>query len=152
MLLQRTWTGTIPPSVGGFATPCWESLAEAWDASPDPSSAIATLGPTAVEFGHDGYETDGASLDVEDHQFGWHLRPKVEVGAYSIEWRPVTNGQFYEYWTAAEGKVSMPKSWVNQNGNVMVSNWPTSNRRRARMLRLSANPYPRSALFLDRFR
>ena len=142
MLLQRTGTGTIPPSVGGFATPCWESLAEAWDTAPDPSSATATLGPTTVELGHDDLETDDSSLDVKDHEFGWdneHPRRDVEVGTYRIEWRPVSNGQFYEYWKTAEGKVPMPKSWVNQNGHVMVSNWPVYNHLRARMLRHSAN-------------
>ena len=126
MLLQRTGTGTIPPSVGGFATPCWESLAEAWDASPDPSSATVALGPTTVELGHDDFATDDVSLDVRDHEFGWdneHPRCKVEVGAYCIEWRPATNGRFYDYWKEGEGRVSMPKSWVNQNGHVMVSNW-----------------------------
>jgi len=125
MLLQRTGAGTNAPSVGGFATPCWESLAEAWDASPDPSSTTVTLGPTTVELGHDDFETDDASLDVRGHEFGWdheHPRRKVEVGTYRIEWQPVTNGQFYEYWKAAEGRVSMPKSWINQNGHVMASN------------------------------
>jgi len=147
MFLQCTGTGTILPSIGGFVTPFWESLAKAWDAFPDPSSATATLGPTTVEFSHDNYETDSASLDLDNHQFGWHLRRKVEVGTYCIEWRPVTNGQFYEYWKVAEGKVSMLKSWVNQNGHVMVSNWPMSNRHHAQMLRRSANTYQICTLF-----
>ena len=127
MLIQRAGNGTIPPSAGGFATPCWESLAELWDAAPNPTNAAVTLGPTSVELGHDDSEADDGSLDVRDHEFGWdneHPRRKVEVGAYRIEWRPVTNGQFYEYWKAAEGKVLMPKSWMHQNGHVMVSNWP----------------------------
>jgi len=116
-------TGTIPPSVGGFATPCWESLAEAWDATPAPISATVTLGPTTVELGHDDYEADDETLDVRDHEFGWdneHPRRKVDVGEFRIEWRPVTNGELYEFWKAAEGKVPMPKSWVMDNGNVMV--------------------------------
>ncbi|KAH9991248.1 DUF323 domain-containing protein [Russula vinacea] len=123
MLIQRAGTGTIPPSVGGFTTPCWESLAEAWDAAPEPSSVTVALGPATIELGHDDYQADDGSLDVRDHEFGWdneHPRHKVDVGEFRIEWRPVTNGQFYEYWKTAEGKVPIPKSWVMHNGNIMV--------------------------------
>jgi formylglycine-generating enzyme required for sulfatase activity len=125
MLIQRAGTGTVPPSVGGFVTPCWDSLAEAWDATPAPNSATVTLGPTTVELGHDDYEAHDASLDVRDHEFGWdneHPRRKVNVSEFRIEWRPVTNGGFYKFWKAAEGKVPVPKSWVMNNGNVMVRN------------------------------
>jgi hypothetical protein len=62
--------GTIPPSVGGFSTPCWESLAEEWDATPAPMSTTITLGPATVQLGHDDYEADDGSLDVRDHEFG----------------------------------------------------------------------------------
>ncbi|KAI0252125.1 C-type lectin protein [Lactifluus subvellereus] len=123
MLIQRTGTGTVPSSVGGFATPCWESLAETWDATPPPINTTVTLGPTTVEPGHDDYEAHDASLDVRDHEFGWdneHPRRKVDVGEFRIEWRPVTNGEFYEFWKAAKGNVPMPKSWVMNDSNVMV--------------------------------
>ena len=126
MLIQRAGTGTIPPSVGGFATPCWESLVEAWDAAPVPSCDTVTLGPATVELGHDDPEEDDSSLDVKDHELGWdneHPRREVEVGEFRMEWRPITNGQFYEYWKSAEGKVPMPKLWVIQDGQVMVRNW-----------------------------
>jgi formylglycine-generating enzyme required for sulfatase activity len=103
-------------------------LAEVWDAAPEPPSVTVTLGPTTVELGHDDFEADDASLDVRDHEFGWdneHPLHKVDVGEFRIEWRPITNGQFYKYWKTAEGKVSMPKSWVTQNGDIMVSIFPT---------------------------
>jgi len=124
MLIQRAGTGTIAPSVGGFATPCWESLAEVWDAAPLPPSATITLGPATVKLGHDDFEADDASLYVKDHEFGWdneHPRREIDVGKFRIEWRPITNGQFYEYWKSAEGKVLMPKLWILQDGQVMVS-------------------------------
>jgi L-histidine Nalpha-methyltransferase / hercynylcysteine S-oxide synthase len=127
MLIQRAGTGTNPPSVGGFATPCWESLAEDWDAAPEPPSVTVTLGPATIELGHDDFEADeadDANLDVKDHEFGWdneHPQHKVDVGEFRIEWRPISNGQFYEFWKTAEGKVTMPKSWVVQNGEVLVS-------------------------------
>lgn len=126
MLIQRAGTGTIPPSVGGFATPCWASLAEVWDAAPLPSSPTITLGPATVELGHDDFEADDASLDVRDHEFGWdneHPQREIDVGEIRIEWRPITNGQFYEYWKSAEGKVLIPKLWIIQDSQVMVSNF-----------------------------
>jgi len=123
MLIQRAGTGTFPPTVGGFATPCWESLAEAWDAAPNPSSPTVVLGPATVEIGHDDFEANDASLDVKDYELGWdneNPRHKIDVAEFRIEWRPITNGQFYEYWKTAEGKVAIPKSWVKHNGSVMV--------------------------------
>ena len=95
MLTQRAGAGTIPPSVGGFVTPCWESLAEVWDAAPLSSSPTITLGPATVELGHDDFEADDASLDVRDHKLGWdneHPRRWIDVGEIRIEWRPITNG------------------------------------------------------------
>jgi hypothetical protein len=74
------------------------------------------------------------------------------VGEFRIEWRPVTNGQFYEYWKAAEGKVPMPKSWVMQNGNVMVSHLPKRYLFAVASCLYSFLRTPRSALYMDRFR
>jgi formylglycine-generating enzyme required for sulfatase activity len=157
MLIQRAGTGIIPPSVGGFATPCWESLAEVWNATPDPSNATVTLGPAAVELGVNDFEAEDNTLDVKDHEFVWdneHPKHKVDVGEFCIDWRPITNGQFYEYWKAAEGKVPMPKSWVMQSGNVMVCRYLSCIYCRGQLLMLffSANVTVRSALFMDRFR
>jgi formylglycine-generating enzyme required for sulfatase activity len=126
MLIQRAGSGTIPPSVGGFASPCWESLVEAWDAAPVPSCDTVALGPATVELGHDDPEEDDSSLDVKDHELGWdneHPRREVEVAEFRIEWRPITNGQFYEYWKSAKGKVPMPKLWMIRDGQVLVRNW-----------------------------
>ncbi len=129
MLLQRAGTGTIPPSASGFAIPPWESLADAWNAALTPSSSTVALGPASIELGHDDLEADDASLEVKDHELGWdneHPRHQVDVGKFRIEWRPVTNGQFYEFWKEAGGKVAMPKSWVMDGENTMVGNSPTT--------------------------
>ena len=125
MLLQRAGTGTIPPSASGFTTPPWESLADAWNASLTPSDYTVTLGPATIELGHDDSEADDATLEVEDHELGWdneHPRHNVDVDKFRIEWRPVTNGQFYEFWKEAGGNVAMPKTWVMDGDNVMVGN------------------------------
>ncbi len=124
MLLQRAGTGTIPPSANGFTTPPWKILADAWNAAKTPASSTVTLGPATIELGHDDFEVDDASLDVKDHEVGWdneHPRRRVVLGKFCIEWRPVTNGQFYEFWKEAGGKMPMPKSWVMDGDNIMVS-------------------------------
>lgn len=126
MLLQRAGTGTIPPS--GFAPPPWSSLVKNWDAQPVPESPTVTLGPTTISLGHDDDERldedPNYRTDVKGHDFGWdneHPARKDDVGEFKISWRPVTNGEFYEYWSG-EGKemVQFPKSWVEENGEVMV--------------------------------
>jgi formylglycine-generating enzyme required for sulfatase activity len=149
MLIQHAGTGTAPQSVGGFTTPCWESLAEAWDATPEPSSATVTLGPATVELGHDDLEASDASLNGKDHGH------KADVGEFRIEWRPITNSQFHEYWKTSEGKVPMPKSWVVNDGNVMVSNsfvLPNVHPFHSRVRSLTFLSTPRSAQFMDQSR
>ena len=41
----------------------------------------------------------------------------VHVGAFRVEWRPVTNGEFEAFWRGAgKGGVDMPASWVQSDG------------------------------------
>ena len=129
MLLQRAGTGTIPPS--GFIPPAWDILAASWDAAPLPASRTVTLGPATVTLGHDDSEDadeeeNGEEEDVNEHEFGWdneHPSREVHVGAFRIEWRPVTNGEFWTFWQEQrqavptkkddDGKgLTFPASWV----------------------------------------
>ena len=124
MLLQRAGTGTIPPS--GFIPPPWEVLAESWEKQPLPATETVTLGPAEVTLGHDDDESqDDSTEGVLEHAFGWdNENPKrtVKVEKFRIEWRPVTNGQFYEFYTSpGKDKVQFPKSWIELNGEVFVS-------------------------------
>ncbi|KAH9917963.1 uncharacterized protein B0H18DRAFT_1123326 [Fomitopsis serialis] len=122
MLLQRAGTGTIPPS--GFTPPAWSTLTDSWDRAPHPKDRTVKLGPATITLGHDDDEADDASTDVATHEFGWdneHPKRQVDVGAFKIEWRPVTNGEFYEYYVD-KGKdvMKFPASWVEINGEVHV--------------------------------
>lgn len=127
MLLQRAGTGTLPPL--GFAPPDWTSLAAIWDSTPPPKSSTVTLGPATVTIGHDDDEAEDSlpekALDVAGHDFGWdneHPKREVSVGEFRIEWRPVTNGQFYDFYKAHGGKgLQMPTSWVEQDDEMHVS-------------------------------
>ncbi|RDX49992.1 hypothetical protein OH76DRAFT_1482793 [Lentinus brumalis] len=122
MLLQRAGTGTIPPS--GFFPPPWKVLAETWDSLPQPQTQTVTLGPAEVILGHDDNEADDDSTDVLGHSFGWdneHPERTVHVDKFKIEWRPVTNGQFYEFYMGAgKDKVQFPKSWIEVDGEIFV--------------------------------
>lgn len=123
MLLQRAGTGTIPPT--GFVPPVWDILADAWNAAPAPKTAAVTLGPETISMGHDDDEEHEDSTDVVGHDFGWdNEQPKrdVHVGRFRIEWRPVTNGEFYEFYTAGgKDKVQFPATWIEVDGAVQVN-------------------------------
>jgi len=127
MLLQRAGAGTIPPP--DFTPPNWTSLTETWDAAPKPVSPTVILGPAIVSLGHDDIEADdidpGKALEVDGHEFGWdNESPKREayVNKFSIEWRPITNGQFYDFYKGGgQEKVKFPASWVGYKGETCVS-------------------------------
>ncbi|KNZ73198.1 Meiotically up-regulated gene 158 protein [Termitomyces sp. J132] len=126
MLIQRAGTGTLPPP--GFAIPPWRSLAAIWDSAPLPKTKTVTLGPAEVTLGHDDAETDDMdplfAKDVDGHEFGWdneHGVRVVQVGKFSIEWRPVTNGEFFEFYLRkGKGLVEIPASWVKDDGEIKV--------------------------------
>lgn len=132
MLLQRAGTGTLPPF--GFAPPDWASLSAIWDSTPTPKQTTVTLGPATITLGHDDDEAEDMlpdkANDVGGHEFGWdneHPKREVSVGEFRIEWRPVTNGQFYEFYKGRNGQdLQMPASWVEQDGEIHVSTFVLS--------------------------
>lgn len=121
-LLRTVDKGTLPPS--GFSPPLWNFLAEGWDKAPLPPSPTVTLGPETIILGHDDSENDDDSKEVENHEFGWdneHPQRQVEVEEFRIEWRPISNGDFYEFYTSGgSGKVAFPKSWCMVDDEVCV--------------------------------
>jgi L-histidine Nalpha-methyltransferase / hercynylcysteine S-oxide synthase len=123
MLLRRAGQGTLPPP--GFTSPPWSALTTSWNAVPVPQTPTVTLGPEVVVLGHDDFEVNDESTDVNDYEFGWdneHPKRKVKVDQFKIEWRPVDNGQFYEFYKGeGHGKVNFPESWVEIDGQVHVS-------------------------------
>ena len=90
-------------------------------------STTVSLGPATVSLGHDDPEADDAdrekSVQVDNHEFGWdneHPRRDVHVGEFRIEWRPVTNGEFYEFYIQDKSRIQMPSSWVEHEGEIQV--------------------------------
>ena len=92
--------GTLSPPV--FTTPSWTTLAVGWNETPKPISGTVALGPALVMLGHDDNEVvDGTSDDTRTHEFGWDSEtPKRQalVSKFEIEWRLVTNGEFYQFY------------------------------------------------------
>jgi len=127
MLIQRAGSGTLPPP--GFTSPPWVSLVDKWvDQTPLVSSSTTTLGPATIILGHDDSEADDFHPEfmhnVDGHEFGWDNEnpPRaVEVGKFTIDWRPVSNGEFYKFWRGkGHGKVDMPKSWIDEAEEIKV--------------------------------
>jgi formylglycine-generating enzyme required for sulfatase activity len=123
MLIQRAGSGTLPPTC--FTTPPWTSLAEVWNTSPTPQTKTVILGPAVVSLGHDDDEADDDDTrSLEGHEFGWdneHPKRQVKIDRFNIEWRPVTNGEFYQFYIGiGRDKVSFPASWVNDGGITKV--------------------------------
>nr|BBF98358.1 putative ergothioneine biosynthesis protein 1 [Pleurotus citrinopileatus] len=127
MLFQAAGNGTIPPQ--GFTRPPWKSLAANWSAAPKIQDTTVVLGPETITLGHDDSEDQdddpAYAHDAKDHEFGWdNERPKrqVHVGQFKIEWRPVTNGQFLEFYQTHKDRdgIQYPASWVEKDGETMV--------------------------------
>jgi len=113
MLLRTVGKGTLPPS--GFTPPPWSTLSDSWDKAPLPLSSTVVLGPETIALGHNDSENDDASKEVENHEFGWdneHPQRHADVGEFRIEWRPVSNGDFYEFYNSGgSDRVAFPESW-----------------------------------------
>ncbi|KAF8158186.1 DUF323 domain-containing protein [Crassisporium funariophilum] len=124
MLLQRAGTGTLPPT--GFISPSWSSLAAGWAAAPAPEARTVTLGPATVILGHDDAEAEDDIFPdaIQGHEYGWdNESPKreVHVDKFEIEWRPVTNGEYYQFYIGqGAGKVDLPASWVENDDGILV--------------------------------
>lgn len=123
MLLQRAGKGTMPPV--GFIAPPWTSLAYNWDSTLLPTSKTVTLGPTTLCLGHDDQEGHDSNAPEDlDHEFGWdneHPQREITVGQFKIEWRPVTNGEFFKFYlNEGRDKVDFPSSWVENGDKIQV--------------------------------
>lgn len=75
--------------------------------------------------GHDDQEpSDLVDPQLDGaHKFGWDNespRREVYVRRVRMEWRPISNAEFYAFWHAHEHDVEMPKSWVLEDGEVKV--------------------------------
>jgi formylglycine-generating enzyme required for sulfatase activity len=132
MLLQvadGTPTSTRPPS--GFAVPQWDLLSKQEMVAhevfiSDKACTTVTLGPASVTLGHQDIDKDDHLPLTKEHSFGWDNESpprSVEVPQFKIEWRPVSNGQYYEFLKGAKNeeiRLKFPSSWVQIGDDVFV--------------------------------
>ena len=64
------------------------------------------------------------TADAAGHEYGWdneHPKREVHVNSFRIEWRPVSNGEFHDFYTGTgKGLVNFPASWVEVEGEIQV--------------------------------
>lgn len=126
MLIQRAGSGTLPPS--GFTVPPWNDLAEQWNNQVKPSVKTVTVGPADITLGHCDSESEDSLPEfehrVQGHTFGWDNEnpPRTaHVKAIEFSWRPITNQEFQTFYNGeGKGKVTLPKSWIEQDGEIKV--------------------------------
>ncbi|KZT44446.1 hypothetical protein SISSUDRAFT_1038961 [Sistotremastrum suecicum HHB10207 ss-3] len=131
MLLQAadgSATGTQAPD--GITVPSWDLIARSEAAEhkafSTSSSTSVVLGPTNLIIGHNDTEADDGIVDAQSHEFGWdneNPQRQVHVPAFRVELRPVSNGEFFEYWSSERKRnvhKIMPASWMEQSGQIAV--------------------------------
>jgi formylglycine-generating enzyme required for sulfatase activity len=130
MLIQRAGEeeGTRPPP--GIPPPDWEALQVQWNRRKEVESvqeAKCTLGPSSVTLGHDDAETEDyrseSPMYDEFHEFGWdneHPKRTVDVKKFTIERKPISNGEYHEFWSKKKG-AKPPANWIVNESGVQVS-------------------------------
>ncbi|KAL4063448.1 C-type lectin protein [Scleroderma citrinum] len=127
MLIQQAGSGTIPPP--------WDVLVASWNTASKPASSAVVIEAPRSSGDNDPIK----SFDVNGHVFGWDsesLKWEVAVDAFRIEWKLITNWEFFEFYKrAAQGiddldinlntklknKLTFPASWVvTASGEIQV--------------------------------
>ncbi|KAI8332910.1 hypothetical protein BC941DRAFT_402124 [Chlamydoabsidia padenii] len=120
MLLQSP--NINPPPV---AAPSWWYAQQQQQQKQDKILSQAPMIPfddnnMTVQLGHDDDEANDGIMTTEHVEFGWdneHPKRMVPVSAFEIQSRPVTNGEYYEFWKTQDNNDSLwPASWTNDNG------------------------------------
>ncbi|GAA5902514.1 hypothetical protein JCM6882_002772 [Rhodosporidiobolus microsporus] len=127
--LQASTSLNLPP---GTSIPDFPSLARftarALSAlSPSERNPVLSFPAQSITVGHDDLDQDDESMPFDPkHEFGWdceHPRREVRVGAYKIDAKPITNGEYFD-WLAGKGEGEkeklMPSSWAVEGGRVGV--------------------------------
>ena len=128
MLIQRMHSDgmrTLPPP--GFNPPLWDELFQERESIPPPVSNTVVLGPETLVVGLDDCETDDLLPELEHnivgHEFGWDNespRKDIQVEKFDIDFRPISNGESYEFWKQDGRDLAMPVSWVGEGGEIKV--------------------------------
>ena len=112
--------GNITSPVG-FVRPEWDILRKAWQTAPEPQASTVTLGPAHIVIDHIEDADDDDDSRTNDHPSGMESersKKRVAVDAFRIDWRPISNGQFYLFFLKEQiDHISVPTSWIEMSKN-----------------------------------
>lgn len=117
MLIQSP--NVLPPK--GVALPSWKDASNRSETLPLTESPTIQIPARTVTLGHNDKESNDHSNGLLS-EFGWdNENPErlVDVPAFKIQIRPVTNGEYYTYLQKTSNK-AIPASWLMKNGQVFV--------------------------------
>lgn len=123
LVSQRTGRGTSSPL--RFSPPLWSVLAKSWDQAHQSRGATVTLGPTVVSLVNDGDQVDDLCIQAPMLcPTDCHVKPSrgsVCIEKFVIEWRPVTNHEFHQFYvTKGRDTIQLPTSWIEIEGDIQV--------------------------------
>ncbi|RCI06706.1 hypothetical protein CU098_013766, partial [Rhizopus stolonifer] len=110
----------LPPK--GVALPSWKLYNHPKQLAPLAEAPLMQLPAGTVVLGHHDHESSDLSNNTLNVQFGWdneHPERQVQVGAYQIQTRPVTNGEYYQYLQDTKSN-ALPASWLNNKDGIFI--------------------------------
>lgn len=124
MLVQSP--NILPPK--GVATPSWKLLLRKGDALPSinplSEAPFIKISGGSVTLGHNDSESGDFSMNAnETLQFGWDNESperQVDVTAFEIQSRPITNGEYYAYLVKTNQLERIPASWMKEKDSFYV--------------------------------
>lgn len=110
----------------GFAAPKWVNKQNSTPAAFTPLSPanMIHVDSGTVTLGHDDLEADDNQQELSSGTvFGWdneHPKREVTVGNFTIQSRPVTNGEYLKYLQDNDRLDRFPESWIRESENTFT--------------------------------
>eukprot|EP01026_Neomeris_dumetosa_P069185 TRINITY_DN6823_c0_g1_i11.p1 TRINITY_DN6823_c0_g1~~TRINITY_DN6823_c0_g1_i11.p1 ORF type:complete len:855 (+),score=103.85 TRINITY_DN6823_c0_g1_i11:62-2626(+) len=84
-----------------------------------PSSSFVKISSGSILIGHDDIE----GQEAESHEFGWDNESPIRAieipSNFEIQSRPVSVGDYYQYYLNSNSKVALPASWEKCDGSLL---------------------------------
>lgn len=125
MLMQSP--NLLPPK--GVALPSWKLMKPSSVTNVSLLSGAPTLKipASSITLGHNDHESsDLSNLNPNEgssQELGWDNESperQVDVDAFEIQTRPVTNGEYYGYLQETQQGNTIPASWIMKDGEIFV--------------------------------
>jgi EasF-like predicted methyltransferase len=111
----------LPPA--GVSQPSWKNKPYIMTNQVLSDAPVIEIPDGVVVLGHnDSENADFTRLDTSSVEFGWdneHPQRQVNVKSFSIQSRPVSNGEYYNYYRLTS-QTNMPASWCEGTDGIHV--------------------------------